>query len=1482
MVVESPEAFVPAGYHDEVVPTKVLGLLDKKFLLPFSASSQSALLARVADFQHTNVNLVDLAYTLTSRRSKLQVKGFLIAQQHTLIQDLQAQKLITPSGPDVNLENGFTFVFTGQGAQWAEMGKGLIEQYPNIRASVSQFDAVLKSLKHPPSWTLVSALTEPASKSRINEVTRAQPACTAIQIALIDLLASWGITPSAVIGHSSGEIAAAYAAGLLSSAEAISIAYYRGYVVGKLSVKGTMMAVGLGQEEAQAEIERNSLTGKVVVACINSPESVTLSGDADGIDAFYSAMGSSDVLRRKLLTDGRAYHSHHMAEVGAEYENLLRSNCRPLETRVKAKGLVTWISSVTLGSNTTLLDYSYWRHNLEKPVLFEPALRKLLETHQTPIIEIGPHGALKMPIKQTQAKEGVTTPYFQALTRGESSDLSLLKLIGNLYVAGANVPLNIINGLDNVSGVKDLGLVGKVSKNLPTYQWTYDHTLWHESRMSSEFRNRKYPRHELLGSMTLGGNLSDFIWRNLLDAKDVPWIQDHRLDSTVVFPAAGYIAVAIEALSQALGKHQSDGLSYELHAVNIMAALTISSQDQIIPVEIFTTLRKRAISATSKSKKWWEFEIVSVRDDKPTTHATGSIAIYSPVAPLVSTVELDATTSEPSAVRNWYKKMKNEGLNFGTQFQTLKKVEVPRNRHDRWAISDIDVHQRTAGGVEQDSSYTMHPTSIDGMLQTSIIAGAHGIIPDLLAQVPVAFERAIIKAPSAVDLASRYTVYANSHATSFSTATITTELRTASGQVQAQICNMRLKTYQGSSSNENINERHPMLRVCWRPDLASVRTAPDALKAFVEREAVLEGESARQKTTSTIYKMSIIAELVCHKNPRTRILYLPSGIQSLNAVDYLLTKLGSGTDFHLYGSFVIGDMSDNGVVNKKQLFDTSALQQLESLPKYKGESTVDLIIATETLKNQEGLEFLLPLLSNNGLLITPDTSNLLTSILQQNTDGLNAWEASNLCGVELIQKRGLDAQKQTQIKDLVVVEDEIGSALGDAIVKSVSRIAYSVTRLAVDAVSLKNIPPKSTVVATIEARKPFLSIINDSQMAQTKIITDHASNIVWVTASGMLDGDLPDVALAAGLSRALMLEQPYLRFYTLDIDKETPDSLTADHVAFILSQVGSSTMTDYEFVEKNSLLHVSRFVPDKIANEKFQQRQGKRSVPMELEKAGDGMLHIQGTGRAPWLCFKQEPSLSHLKAEFVEVEVKSHGIGTKESAMLLGHAESKNSTCATEFTGIVKAVGSSVSTLAPGDHVAVMAPNHFRLVEQVPAWACQKLKSNDSLTALSTVFVAYSTALYALHNRAYIQSGETLLVHIDGSGIGLAAARVANLAGAEVFATVSTADARDLLVKSFGFEANHVFVLDESSYLADIMAATKSRGVDVVLNSLGGDLLHDSWRACADFGRFIEIGNRNTGSLDMNFFSKQLTFTAFELESLFYSENIRLQQKWSR
>lgn len=336
-------------------------------------------------------------------------------------------------------------------------------------------------------------LSKDEESSRINESLVSQTACTALQIALADLLASWGIRPQKVIGHSSGEIAAAYAAGILRTESALKAAYFRGLHSSLLqtklpSVDGAMMAVGLSEKDADAYIEAlDPAFGRASVACINSPTNVTVSGDRPALVELGEAMRKDRVVAR-LLKVSTAYHSHHMKAVADDYEQSLAG----MEVLAPTDA-VEMISTVT-GRSVTPSDFlgpKYWRENMVSPVRFNDGLQALFTK-----------GCRTVDLYEVNAPEGLQT------------------------------------------------IQPQVVVDLPPYFWNHSKTHWAESRLSLEHRFRRHARTDFLGYPVSDWNPMEPRWRNLVRLREQPWIKGHVVQGSYVYPGTGYLCMAIEALQQ--------------------------------------------------------------------------------------------------------------------------------------------------------------------------------------------------------------------------------------------------------------------------------------------------------------------------------------------------------------------------------------------------------------------------------------------------------------------------------------------------------------------------------------------------------------------------------------------------------------------------------------------------------------------------------------------------------------------------------------------------------------------------------------------------------------------------------------------------------------------------------------------------------------------------------------------------------------------
>lgn len=1366
VILENAHAHVKFDYDEASKVQHSLGL-QSFILLPFSAATPQSLDARVQDlidYDLHDVSILDLAYTLGSRRTHFTKRGYLLLPRNTSIKNgLPAQDLRNVSNTASNSASRYAFVFTGQGSQWPEMCKELFKEFSVFRGAISEMDSVLQSLPHPPAWTLREVLFEESATSMIHHPTRSQPACTAIQIALVQLLASWDIYPSAALGHSSGEIAAAFATGYLSSAAAITIAYYRGYVVGKNTSQGAMIAAGLSENEATAEISLAELQDKIQVACINSPESVTISGDESAVDTLLRMLQDRKIFARKLKTGGQAYHSHHMRALGQEYQSLLERALPHLEVSSKLPKGAMFISSVTAEQILSGVGPAYWRSNLESQVLFAHAVERLYENGDFHLIEVGPHSALELPINQIRSGLGITAdsmPYSTAIKRHANSLESVLHLAGSLWLHGHNMSFEKVNGLLSRGKGGIQGQNYKVLHDLPSYRWHYDGVLWNECRASVEFRQRKYLRHELLGSQVPGGNGSDIIWRNVLRVDDISWLRDHKLEETIVFPGACYLSMAMEAVLQASRSNFAERPTFRLENVNILTAFALSAEPSA-NVELFTVIRRVPITYTSNSDIWWEFNIDSFQDGISVRHANGSISIQLLSKSMTSKYQAPANCLESSSPRMWYEKLANQGLNFGPRFQSIEEFQVSRMKSVCYCTTKVPLLQTCGDDL---ALYAIHPITLDAMLQTAIVATTAGNSKDLHAKVPTKIGVAIIETPE-TSFCPTASINSLAESVGFGTAEIGAELVNFHGHVNVQLEDVRLAPYEVTGQVGVIEQRHPMLRVLWKPDVHGLGLIPaDQLSGFLD-EFALEAHS--DIADEGLLKLGACLSLLAHKNPGLRILELGNKINEITTAS--LNLLSANTAFRRLCSYTVGSFSESGellgaAVNLEdgerqgtslitsQIFDLVLLPHITT-------ANFDLENRLELIKNLMGSNGFFLALSNSGSKFTSDVPEL---------DVVQCGLSDCTTHVTLARASlGREAHSALHGHNFVVVDqglNKLSEAVMEHLLEATGR---PVTRLAMNEVAENSIALGATVFCLIECHKPVLSTATDDEMYRIKLITNNASNIVWVTGGHLLEGTRPDFALVSGLARALMLEQPTLKFFTFDVDDIVSHvQRTAEHLASTLQQ--KSNALDFEFIQHQGVVHVSRFVPDDTLNESFRQKQGTEIIEMPLHEAKPVKLSIERVGQFDSIFFKQVKLQGPIHATAVQVQVTSVGLNAKDFYMLAGKVDTKNATCSLEFCGIVERIGSAVSSLAPGDRVVVMAPSHFQTSQVVPEWSCQKLEDHEDFNILCTLPVVYATALYALQDRARVQPGETVLIHSGAGGVGIAAIQIAKLAGAEV------------------------------------------------------------------------------------------------------------------
>ena len=497
-------------------------------LFKVSAEDKNALrrlCLRYADYLISkSPNLHDLAFTLLSRRSTLTYSLFFSACTNMeVIKKFKDETLQSYTKSNLSASK-VVFVFTGQGAQWPSMGKALLESSQLFSRIIDECEDALVVLHDGPSWSLREELLKPTTSSNVYKASYSQPLCTALQLALVALWKHWGLTPKAVVGHSSGEIAAAYAAGHISLRDAMVIAFYRGLYLRHLnsSFKGAMCAVGLSELDSRSLLQ--AFGNRVQLAAVNSPTSSTLSGDYHAIQQILAICEKEKIFCRALRSEV-AYHSHHMLHVAQPYEKALSdAGITPLPSSSECD----MFSSVT-GQRLRSKDCSpsYWKENMVSTVEFSSALRACLRSASEDylFVELGPHPALKGPAQETIRSTGRdTVNYFHSCLRGENGYQTLLDSAGALIASGLQLNTANINARETGESHKVHCHSGTVLTDVPTYSWDHKTPFWAESRISHNIRFRKTLRHELLGSPYSEDVPLRPSWRNHMMLKEVPWL----------------------------------------------------------------------------------------------------------------------------------------------------------------------------------------------------------------------------------------------------------------------------------------------------------------------------------------------------------------------------------------------------------------------------------------------------------------------------------------------------------------------------------------------------------------------------------------------------------------------------------------------------------------------------------------------------------------------------------------------------------------------------------------------------------------------------------------------------------------------------------------------------------------------------------------------------------------------------------------------
>jgi len=1150
-------------------------------------------------------------------------------------------------------------------------------------------------------------LSKDSKSSRVSEAHISQPACTATQIALAALLSSWGIRPAAVVGHSSGEIAAAYTAGVLTLEAAAAAAYHRGQSIVSLKknypdLRGGMMAVGGSPEEIRPLVKMLK-QGQATIACINSPSSITASGDEEAINELQEVIEAKQMFNRKLRVDV-AYHSHHMLLVAEEYGQSIQ-HIKPQgssEVEFHSSLVGHLVHSSSLGS-------SYWVENLTCPVRFSEALQSMcmpIEKGSATmgvdlLVEIGPHSALEGPIKQILKSIGgnaVKIPYAPSLVRNTNAVDTLVQLAGTLFMKGASIDFLAINS--PFPQAKPY----VVLTNLPRYSWNHSQKYWHISRISEKHVNREFPRNDLVGIIADYSNDLEPTWRNIIRADDMPWVRDHKMQSISVYPMAGYIAMALEAAAQRATLRNVAFDKFELRELTVSRPLVVQEGATI---ETNITFRPYSEGTRTSSDLWDEFRIFSWTADRSwIEHCRGLISVAKTSSNVVDGehAKRDASfslESRISAIKSadlthvdsteMYENLSSIGVGYGPTFRGMENCQG----NDHYAMAEL-------------------------------------VVPDTSSVMPMTYEPDYIIHPSFLD---------------------------------------------------------QFIQIVW-PIFGAGRSKLD-------------------------------------------VLYMPSFVKGMSISTGISIKNGDRLRVYSNGSPTPASPSPT----KLDLFATP-------------------------------LDGGVAVISMDGLIMTP--------VLDGDSGAVPA--PRDLCYKIEWESAILDETQANHASDSAIGVPFDG--LNMAIICNESTQGDLVARLKESLKNLTGRSPTSGALGTIdtvgkicvvllELEKPFISALTASDFGSIQKLITSSEGIIWPIRGAYADPQSPELNMIFGLARSVRSET-LLKFSTLDLSSGASDKTVVDMTLLVLKHAFTSKSKDMEYREKEGILLVPRVVNDLEMNKLVQQETENVSHPdlQPFHQPGRPLkIAIETPGALDTIYFRDDTVAGSPIPDYeVEIQVKATSMNFKDIMISMGQLSSPY--LGVECSGIINAVGSKVSGLSIGDRVCAMTEGAYSTYTRCLGTSAHKIFDDMSFEDASTIPVIYCTAYYSLFDLGRLEKDERVLIHAAAGGVGQASILLSQMVGAEIFVTVGSSAKKEFIMKEYSIPEDHIFYSRDTSFASAIRRATKGEGVDVVLNSLAGNALRETWDCLAHFGRFVEIGKRDiTGNtrLEMAIFEHNATFASVDL-----------------
>ncbi|XTI73124.1 type I polyketide synthase [Acidithiobacillus sp. AC3] len=1346
------------------------------------------------------------------------------------------------------------FVYSGNGCQWVGMGRDLLE-VPEVAAAIDEIDRTFAPLA---GYRLRDELREEQAADRYDSTMHAQPALFALQVAQTVWLRAQGIEPAAVIGHSVGEVAAAWACGALSLANATRVIHARSQAQEGTRGLGQMTAVGCAAESMAARLADTGLEDRLWLAADNSPKGCTVVGDPESLKKLEEQLRSEQIPCKRLPVD----YPFHGPAMDALRDDLLVS----LAKLTPKTGDIPFFSTVTgtrlLGSE---LGPEYWWQNVRQPVRFREATIALTE-HCELLVELGGHPVLRNYLREIFEAQGRSGRALATLHRNVAEQRTALqKTLDSLWLSG--LPRQWDRFYPRVLPPLEL----------PNYPWQRERH-WQEATAESCALLYRYERHPLLGHPVAG---HPGLWEQRLDTTLQPWLADHQVGGDVLFPGAGFVELVL-----ALGHQQfPEAPALCIEDLEILAPLVLEAEQSRIIRTQWLEGRLRVQSRKEMHESWTEHLRARLRPlNGPAPAAMDPLASQSPQELM------------PAA---HYQMASRLGLQYGPSFQTVQSgLCTPVG---------VDAELRSTLPEDLHSQLFLDPGMLDGALQLFIDLLAGEPRQGTSAFVPVRIEHLEYWPHRETSASARVRL----HRRSPHSLLARLQLIGASGQVRVDARGVRLQELRLPGKQQVVPRyftrnlvaldraesstplQLPVIAACCRELLESspilTRRREEFLPLLNSYLQMYEGEQtgALWQTLLQDYPESL-PWTVAAGRWKLRQQGLGEGDDPLLAGDWwrwdLQAYLPDLTE--TLANWLIGETQSQRVCSVAEYSDAGweLLPRLETQdgrfrrcglrPAILEDERAGWPVHTLTQLPEplRGFDALLAhvgslqanawddllqrargLLRPRGILLLAGTSPLRSDLSDgfplppaelEEAARLQGWETSLLrphaeepAWILLLQTpppHQPEAQKSIALL----------GAIPEALPTTLQKLYAPYRRWLPDEFTAASLHDKAPAVLVFAPELHAANHASPSAAIATAVLNlgellricrEHSQAIcVDLILPGALQsrGQATDVIAAAlaAFVRTLANEWPSLRLRILDGLPDTPQAAEA-----LAHEILDADNESEIFLDADGRRQVLR----------VQEWHDVAAVPSGQIQ----YLNNARAGQLRYLAWETRSSPAELPGNSVEVETMAAGLNFRDVMYALGlvgdealEAGFAGPGLGLEFAGTVRRVGQEVSRWQVGDRVLGFAPRSLANRVLTPEHALAAIPEGLDWVAAAGLPTAFFTAWYALIELGRMARGERVLIHGAAGAVGLAAIQIAQFHGAEVFATAGSAAKRDFL-RLLGVQ--RLYDSRSLDFADAILADTQGEGVDLVLNSLAGEAMDRSLRLLKPFGRFLELGKRD-------------------------------------